>query len=142
MAGESTGASRPIAEDLLEETAEGLRLVAGRAKASGKLVFPLPGGAERARYDRVLLSPRGTLWSWTVQRFRPKSPPYAGPEDAAGFQPYAVGYVELPCEIIVETRLVTKDFDALAIGMPCELVREPFAGAHTYAFRPIAGAAP
>jgi len=142
MVGESMGASRPIAEDLLEETAEGPRLLAGRARDTGKLAFPLPGGAERARYEKVLLSPRGTLWSWTVQRFRPKSPPYAGPEDAAGFRPYAVGYVELPGEIIVETRLLTQEFDALAIGMPCELVREPFAGAYTYAFRPIPGAAP
>ena len=35
---------------------------------------------------------KARLWSWTVQRFRPKSPPYAGP---VAFEPYAVGYVDL-----------------------------------------------
>jgi len=35
----------------------------------------------------------GTVWTWTVQRFPPKSPPYEPP--AEGFQPFAVGYVEL-----------------------------------------------
>jgi uncharacterized OB-fold protein len=35
----------------------------------------------------------GTLWTWTVQRFPPKSPPYVPPPQ--GFQPFAVGYVEL-----------------------------------------------
>ena len=50
-----------------------------------------------------LLARRGTLWTWTVQRFRPKSPPYAGrPEE---FEPYGVGYVELPGEVRVEARL-------------------------------------
>jgi uncharacterized OB-fold protein len=41
----------------------------------------------------VTLPAEGTLWTWTVQRFAPKSPPYVPPED--GFRPFAVGYVEL-----------------------------------------------
>jgi uncharacterized OB-fold protein len=47
---------------------------------------------ERRRERR--LARRGTLWTWTIQCFRPKSPPYAG--DAESFEPYGVGYVELP----------------------------------------------
>ena len=35
-----------------------------------------------------LLAREGTLWTWTVQGFRPKSPPYAGP---AEFEPYPSG---------------------------------------------------
>ena len=35
----------------------------------------------------------GTVWTWTVQRFPPKSPPYVPPPE--GFQPFVVGYVEL-----------------------------------------------
>ena len=35
----------------------------------------------------------GTVWTWTVQRFPPKSPPYEPPPE--GFSPFAVGYVEL-----------------------------------------------
>jgi uncharacterized protein len=46
------------------------------------------------------LSPTGTVWAHTVQRFRPKSPPYVEPEE--GFVPFAVGYVELPEGIKVE----------------------------------------
>lgn len=46
------------------------------------------------------LGPDGTVWAHTVQRFRPKSPPYVEP--AEGFSPFAVGYVELPEGIKVE----------------------------------------
>jgi uncharacterized OB-fold protein len=86
-----------------------------------------------------LLDRRGTLWSWTVQRFRPKEP-YAGPEP---FEPYGVGYVELPDGVIVESRLTTADPDQLEIGLPMELVIEPFGTTAsgertvTYAFRPV-----
>ncbi|RSM37789.1 hypothetical protein DMA12_35650 [Amycolatopsis balhimycina DSM 5908] len=41
----------------------------------------------------VTLPAEGTLWTWTVQRFAPKSPPYVPP--AGGFRPFALGYVEL-----------------------------------------------
>lgn len=46
--------------------------------------------------DRALSGERpvvGTLWTWTVQRFAPKSPPYQPPPD--GFRPFAVGYVAI-----------------------------------------------
>lgn len=49
------------------------------------------------------LSRNGTVWAYTVQRFRPKSPPYIEPE--TGFEPFAVGYVELPEGIKVEAIL-------------------------------------
>ena len=57
--------------------------------------------------------------AYTVQRYRPKTPPYAGPE---AFTPWIVAYVELPGEVIVEARLVDVDFDAVEIGMPVRLV--------------------
>ena len=41
----------------------------------------------------VTLPAEGTLWTWTVQRFAPKSPPYVPP--SGGFEPFALGYVEL-----------------------------------------------
>jgi uncharacterized OB-fold protein len=87
-----------------------------------------------------LLSPRGTLWTWTVQCFAPKSPPYAGGED---FEPYAVGYVELPGEVRVETRLTDVDPGQLEIGMPMELTLIPApgdSGTLTFAFRPESAA--
>ena len=69
-----------------------------------------------------LLSRTGTLWSYTVQGFRPKSP-YNGPDE---FEPYGVGYVELPGEVMVEARLTENDPDVLEIGDPMELVVVPF----------------
>ena len=132
----------PIAPDLLDASGDGVRLVGGRHKQTGRVVFPLPQGPDCELYERIHLASKGALWSWTVQRFRPKSPPYAGVESPESFKPYAVGYVELPGEIIVESRLVVDDLSSLKIGMPMELVAEPFArgGASepklTYAFRP------
>jgi hypothetical protein len=57
------------------------------------------------------LSPRGTVWGFTVQRFAPKSPPYVVPAD--GFVPFAVGYVELPEGVKVEAVLDCTDFSEL-----------------------------
>lgn len=131
----------PIAENLFVQTPEP-RLVGARRRADGKIVFPAPTGVESQQYERVSLSPRGTLWSYTVQRFRPKSPPYAGDDDDRSFRPFALGYVELPGEVIVETRIETEDFDSLRIGQPMELVLVPFRRAEgrgealTYAFKP------
>ncbi|WP_405718482.1 OB-fold domain-containing protein [Streptomyces sp. NBC_01537] len=65
--------------------------------------------------EPVVLSCTGTLWTWTVQRYAPKSPPYVGP--AAGFEPFAVGYVELPEGVRVLAVLDIRPEDA-AIGMP------------------------
>lgn len=96
----------------------GISLLAGR-RPDGRIMFPLPDADPECTVEAL---PRtGTLWSWTVQRFRPKSPPYAGPE---AFQPYAVGYVDLG-EVIVEARLIGP-WESLRIGMPMVLVAEPF----------------
>ena len=108
------------------------RLVGGRHRESGRIVFPLPQGAAGEAYQLWPLARCGALWSWTVQSFRPKSPPYDGPED---FEPFALGYVELPDEVIVEARLTR--IDGLRIGMPVELAIVPFdAERATFAFAP------
>ena len=133
--------ARPIAEGLFVTTPSP-RLLGGRRKSDGKIVFPAPQGAEAALYDVVELADEGRLWSYTVQRFRPKSPPYAGAEDDRSFRPFALGYVELPGEVIVESRIVTDDPASLKIGMPMRLVLKPFERADgpvlTYAFAPAA----
>jgi uncharacterized OB-fold protein len=113
------------------------RLLGGRHRASGRLVFPLPH--DSASYEPVDLPARGRLWSYTVQRFAPKSPPYRGTEP---FQPFALGYVELPGALIVESRLTEVAFDALRLGLPMELTTVPLCQEAdgtvllTYAFRP------
>ncbi len=128
-----------IAEGLFtEETPP--RLIGGRHRASGRIVFPCPPDPAFEAYP---LRRDGALWSYTIQRYRPKSPPYAGPE---AFLPWPVGYVELPGETIVEARLANVDFDAITIGMPLELTLIPLdpdaADAELiHAFQPAAAAA-
>jgi uncharacterized OB-fold protein len=131
----------PIAEGLFEVTDGQAHLIGARRKADGRMIFPMPQGPEAANYEAVRLAPEGTLWSFTVQRFRPKSPPYAGADDEASFQPYALGYVELPGQVIVESRIEADDFAALHVGAPMRLTLVPFRKAGgdvlSYAFTPI-----
>ena len=108
------------------------RLVAARCGACAELTFP-----PRARcpacggdMERELLPGRGTLWTWTTQGFEPK-PPYVA--DGA-FEPYGVGYLELPGLLRVEGRLTTAE--DLRIGMEMEVVAVERAGRTTYAFAP------
>ena len=116
------------------------RLIAGRERASGRIVFPCPPGD---RYEPYPLKRAGTVWSYTIQRFRPKSPPYAGPE---AFRPFPVAYVELPGEVIVEARLDGVAPDDVQIGMPVELTQIPLdPGAAEpvliHAFKPVEASA-
>jgi uncharacterized OB-fold protein len=117
------------------------RLVGGRHRATGRIVFPLP--ADRDSFEPWVLPGRGRLWSYTIQRFAPKSPPYGG---AQPFEPFAIGYVELPDAVIVESRLTDVDFAELAVGMAVELTTIPLRTdpdgtvVTTFAFRPVGGA--
>jgi uncharacterized OB-fold protein len=129
----------PVAEGLIAGSAAEPRLIGSQCERCGTVTFPRQGSCPRCTAEDVrerLLSPRGTLWTWTVQCFEPKSPPYAGGED---FEPYAVGYVELPGEVRVEARLTDVGSEELEIGMPMELTLIPApggSGALTFAFRP------
>jgi uncharacterized OB-fold protein len=119
-----------------------LALRGGRDRASGRVVFPCP--ADATRYEPVALPARGTVWSWTVQRFAPKSPPYAGDER---FEPFAVGYVELPGHVIVESRLTGAPLDGWRVGQAVELTTARLrtdpdgTTVETYAFRPAGAGA-
>ena len=87
-----------------------------------------------------LLPRRGTLFTFTVQGFRPKEP-YAGPD---AFEPFGVGYIELSGALLVEARLTENDPDRLRVGAPMELVIVPFGTDEhgeamlTFAFGPVA----
>jgi uncharacterized protein len=67
----------------------------------------------------VALSTVGALWTWTVQRFAPKSPPFVAPP--GGFQPFALGYVELPEGVRVAAVLDIDDLASIRIGMPLRI---------------------
>lgn len=93
--------------------------------------------------ETVKLARRGTLWTWTVQGFPPKAPPFVGDANPKTFQPFGVGYVELPGEVKVEARLTEADPEKLHIGMAMELVIIPLTTdadgneVMTYAFAPV-----
>jgi uncharacterized protein len=136
-------AARPVAEGLFTWPDDEPRLIGSRCEACGVVTFPEQDSCPACTgtaVERHLLSRTGTLWTWTVQGFRPKSPPYEGPIE---FEPYPVGYVELPGEVKVETLLVDATPEQLRIGMEMELAIVPFESSVsdeplvTYAFRPI-----
>lgn len=126
---------KPIGEGLFTEDPTPA-LLGGRNRETGRIVFPCPNDE---LFEPCSLGREGRLWSYTVQRFRPKSPPYAGPE---AFRPFAMGYVELPGETIVETRLANIPLEAIHIGMPLRLTFVPLdpeaaEPVMIYAFEPI-----
>lgn len=137
----------PVAEGLFTWPSEAPQLIGAKCADCGVTTFPRQATCPRCpseRMDETLLSRRGTLWTFTTQEFLPKQPPYAGTETAEEFVAYGVGYVELPGEVKVETRLTTAEVDALQIGMEMELVIVPYRQTPdgddvlTFAFHPVA----
>lgn len=134
--------SVPIAEGLFTWPSESPQLIGSTCRSCGATTFPRQGSCPRCTgsdMEERLLPRRGSLWTFTVQNFEPKEP-YAGPTP---FEPYGVGYVELPGEVMVETRLTEHDPEVLRIGAPMELVVTPFRRdgddeVVTFAFRPAA----
>lgn len=131
-------APAPVADGLWTDEAQP-RLIGGQNRQTGEIVFPMLHGDAAQHFDAVPLSRTGSLWSWTSQDFRPKSPPYAGPEE---FTPFLIGYVELPGQVIVETRIEGASLSDLSLGMAMELVITEFApGRSTFAFQPAGATA-
>ncbi|MFI9562856.1 Zn-ribbon domain-containing OB-fold protein [Streptomyces rishiriensis] len=142
---------RPVAEGLFTwptDDENPLRLIGSECADCGLVSFPAAPDCVRCastRSEERLLADRGTLWTYTTQDFRPPSPPYDGPE---AFEPYAVGYVELPGELLVEARLTEPDPRKLRIGQPMRLTLVPYTvqddGTEvvTFAFTPTAEETP
>jgi uncharacterized OB-fold protein len=127
-----------VTDSPLDMSSGSTRLVGGRCAACSAVTFPLRkrcAGCAGSDVVRKLLPSRGTLWTYTVQRFPPPSPPYLG--SAETFTPFGVGYVELDDMIRVESRLIG-DPETFRIGMALELV--PLLdgdGEPIYAFAPV-----
>jgi uncharacterized OB-fold protein len=143
-----TAAGVPVAEGLFTWPSDEPRLIGARCADCGVTTFPRQALCPRCTGDRMeesLLDRRGTLWTFTTQAFPPKSPPYIEPVDAADFEPYALGYLELAGQARVQGRIVGVPFAELRIGMALEVVVVPFAAREdgtpvlTYAFAPPAG---
>ncbi|WP_187276407.1 Zn-ribbon domain-containing OB-fold protein [Parahaliea maris] len=134
---------KPIDPGLLTGLPSKPSLLGSRCTACGEHFFPVQKGCANCSSDdlqTVDLGSRGTLWTWTVQRFAPK-PPYLG--DPNSFEAYGVGYVEMPSGVKVESRLLGLGEDDWTIGMAMQLELEPVVvqgGATdlvTYAFRAL-----
>jgi uncharacterized protein len=132
----------PVADGLIAGTADEPHLIGSACRSCGTVTFPRQASCPRCTSEDTeerRLGRRGTLWTWTVQCFPPKSPPYAVPP-GEDFESYGVGYIELPGELRVEARLTESDPARLRIGMPMELTLIPApgdAGTVTFAFRPV-----
>lgn len=92
-----------------------------RCPQCGVAAYPVGTTCPRcaATMEPAVLATEGVLWTWTIQRFTPKSPPFeVGPGE---FEPFAVGYVELPDGVRVEAIVEVDDFDDLRIDLPLHL---------------------
>ncbi|MFE2417141.1 Zn-ribbon domain-containing OB-fold protein [Streptomyces hokutonensis] len=124
-----TTTQKPVAEGLFTwppDESTPLRLIGSECTDCGLVSFPSASDCVRCASTESkerLLAERGTLWTYTTQDFRPPSPPYDGPE---AFEPYAVGYIELPGELLVEARLTEPDPDKLRIGQDMRLTLVPY----------------
>ena len=100
-------------------------LVGGKCPACGTYVFPPRAGAcpnpecESTELAPVELSRRGTLWSYTENRYAPP-PPFPATDP---FEPYAIAAVELAAEGLVILGQVAKGVLAadLKVGMEMEV---------------------
>ena len=118
----------PIAEGLFTWPSPKPALLGSRCLDCGVASFPAAHSCMACSSENVVVEelPReGTLWTWTVQRFMPKTP-YNSGETQETFKPYGVGYVELPGGVRVEGRLTESDPDKLEIGMPMEVVFDTY----------------
>ena len=138
----------PVTQGVFTWPSDDPALIGTRCTNCGTHTFPAQSGCPKCTgsdMERVELSRRGTLWTWTVQGFPPKAPPYAGDDDPKTFEPFGVGYVELPGQVKVEARLTEADPAKLKIGMEMELTLVPLTTdadgneVVTFAFRPVAG---
>jgi uncharacterized OB-fold protein len=114
-----------------------------RCDRCAAITFPAQSSCPRCAATDMSPHPlprRGVLWTYTIQRFRPKTP-YDGPTE---FEPYPVGYVNLANEVLVESRLAARPDRAPCIGEEMELIFTPYTrGADgdtvgTFAFRAVA----
>jgi hypothetical protein len=100
-------------------------LIGGKCPACGTYVFPPRSGAcpnpdcDSSELDPVELSSRGTVWSYTENRYAPP-PPFKASDP---FEPYAIAAVELAGEGLVVLGQVAKGVLAadLKVGMEMEL---------------------
>lgn len=136
----------PIAEGLFTWPAERPALLGSRCRHCGIATFPAAQSCTACSSQDVAIEElpgRGTLWTWTVQQFMPKAP-YNSNETPETFEPYGVGYLELPGGVRVEGRLTENDPRKLSIGMEMDVIFDTWRTEEngdevvSFFFRPVA----
>lgn len=121
-------------------------LLGGACPRCGTHTFPRLDSCPRCGRvapDETALPPKGTVWTWTVQRLAPKAP-FRSPDP---FEPFAIGYVDLG-PVRVESRLTGRAVEDWSIGDPVRLAVELLPGEdpaepaarRAFVFRPDTGA--
>jgi uncharacterized protein len=98
------------------------RLIGSRCPHCGEIFFPKKEdrrciNCQKMGMEETLLSASGKIYSLTIVMQRP-------PVYYQGEVPYAIGYVELPEGIRLETLFTAQNVDDLSIGMDVDLVIE------------------
>lgn len=136
---------RSLDTQLFEWPSADPRLIGSECQECGVIAFPRQSSCPSCCGSRIMerrLAKFGRLWTWTTQKFLPK-PPYAVARSPEEFVPFKLGYIELPGEVLVESRIIAPEQQALAIGMPMRLTFEPlFIDAEgvevmSFAFEPV-----
>jgi len=115
----------PVREGLWTTPAAGdekPRLVGSRCNECGEIFFPqkdlgICSHCQSTNLDPITLSSKGKIYSYSVVMQRP-------PEYYKGEVPYALGFVELPEGVRIETLFTGCNLEDLKIGMEVELVIE------------------
>ncbi len=134
--------TRPELPDLFTWTDDGVRLRSAQCKDCGTFFFPEyheqhRPGCPRENIEKVLLSGRGKLVSYTVMHYM-CPPPFRTANDIT---PYAIGMVEFPEGISVVGLIMESDISSLKVGYDMETItyelyrREEGFGIVTWAFR-------
>ncbi|MBU3917432.1 OB-fold domain-containing protein [bacterium] len=136
--------SLPVKEGLWTDPATSYgesRLIASQCKKCEEIFFPkqvngICSNCQNNDLDEILLSTTGKIYSYSVVMQRP-------PFYYQGEVPYALGFVELPEGIRVETLFTDCDFDDLKIGMDVKMIIERLHGDDAgnevicYKFKPL-----
>jgi len=126
MSAETSGKKQvPIMEGLFTWPSKEPRLIGNKCKKCGKSFFPVTfrcpdPSCMGDEMEEIHLSPRGKLWSYTIEYY-PLPPPYQIPKE--GFKPFGIGQVEFPEQIRVAGIIIGCDPEKdLKIDMDMELV--------------------
>ncbi|RJQ75225.1 MAG: Zn-ribbon domain-containing OB-fold protein [Desulfobacteraceae bacterium] len=110
----------PVRENLWRDTSSGPRLMGSKCLVCGELYFPRKDNGvctncQARELEEVEFSTRGKVYSCTCVMQRP-------PVYYKGEVPYAIGFVELPEGIRIETLFTDCDIEDVHVGMPVEMV--------------------